>query len=58
MVAAHVITALQTIASRNLEPVDALVVSICSMATSQIGIFAIFGAFLLGATLSAEVSHT
>ena len=37
--AAHVITALQTIASRNLEPIDALVVSICSMATSQIGAF-------------------
>jgi hippurate hydrolase len=37
--AAHVITALQTIASRHLEPVDALVVSICSMATSQIGAF-------------------
>jgi amidohydrolase len=37
--AAHVITALQTIASRNVEPVDALVVSICSMATSQIGAF-------------------
>jgi amidohydrolase len=37
--AAHVVTALQTIASRNLEPVDALVVSICSMATSQIGAF-------------------
>jgi amidohydrolase len=37
--AAHIITALQTIASRNLEPVDALVVSICSMATSQVGAF-------------------
>jgi len=37
--AAHIITALQTIASRNIEPVDALVVSICSMATSQIGAF-------------------
>ena len=37
--AAHVITALQTIASRNVEPVDAVVVSICSMATSQIGAF-------------------
>jgi amidohydrolase len=37
--AAHIVTALQTIASRNLEPVDALVVSICSMATSQIGAF-------------------
>ena len=39
VVAAHVITALQTIASRNVEPVDALVVSICSLATSQIGAF-------------------
>ena len=37
--AAHVITALQTIASRNVEPVDAVVVSICSLATSQIGAF-------------------
>ncbi len=37
--AAHIVTALQTIASRNLEPVDSLVVSICSMATSQIGAF-------------------
>ena len=35
--AAHVITALQTIASRNVEPVDAVVVSVCSLATSQIG---------------------
>ena len=30
--AAHIITALQTIASRNVDPVDAVVVSICSMA--------------------------
>jgi len=37
--AAHVVTALQTIASRNVEPVDAVVVSICSLATSQIGAF-------------------
>jgi amidohydrolase len=37
--AAHVVTALQTIASRNVEPVDAVVVSICSMATSQVGAF-------------------
>jgi amidohydrolase len=37
--AAHIVTALQTIASRNIEPVDALVVSICSMATSQVGAF-------------------
>ncbi len=37
--AAHIVTALQTIVSRNIEPIDALVVSICSMATSQIGAF-------------------
>src|SRR4029079_18995213 len=37
--AAHVATSLQTIASRNVEPVDAVVVSVCSMATSQIGAF-------------------
>jgi hippurate hydrolase len=37
--AAHIITALQTIASRNADPLDAVVVSICSMATSQIGAF-------------------
>jgi amidohydrolase len=37
--AAHVVTALQTVASRNVDPVDAVVVSVCSMATSQIGAF-------------------
>jgi len=37
--AAQVITALQTIASRNVEPTDAVVVSICSMQTSQVGAF-------------------
>ena len=37
--AAHIITALQTVASRNVDPVDAVVVSVCSMATSQIGAF-------------------
>jgi amidohydrolase len=37
--AAHIITALQTIASRNADPLDAVVVSVCSMATSQIGAF-------------------
>jgi amidohydrolase len=36
---AQIITALQTIASRNVEPVDAVVVSICSMQTSQVGAF-------------------
>ena len=37
--AAHVITALQTIASRNVNPVDAVVVSVCSMQTTQVGAF-------------------
>ena len=37
VVAAHIITALQTIASRNVSPVDSVVVSICSMETSQVG---------------------
>ena len=36
---AHIIGALQTIASRSVDPLDAVVVSICSMATSQIGAF-------------------
>ncbi|MGI9134278.1 MAG: M20 aminoacylase family protein, partial [Rhodoferax sp.] len=39
VISAHIITALQTIASRNVNPVDAIVVSVCSMATSQIGTF-------------------
>jgi amidohydrolase len=39
LASAHIITALQSIASRNVNPVDAIVVSICSLATSQIGAF-------------------
>ena len=39
VVSAQVIMALQTIASRTVSPVDAVVVSICSMATSQVGVF-------------------
>jgi amidohydrolase len=39
VVAAQVITALQTVASRNVAPVDAVVVSICSMHSSQTGAF-------------------
>ena len=39
VIAAHVITALQTVASRNANPIDALVVSLCSMQTSQLGAF-------------------
>jgi len=37
--AAQVISALQTIASRNVNPLDAVVVSICSLQTSQLGAF-------------------
>jgi amidohydrolase len=36
---AQIIGALQTIASRNVEPTSAVVVSICSMQTSQVGAF-------------------
>ena len=39
VLAAHIITALQTIASRNVSPVDAVVVSITSMQTSQVGAY-------------------
>jgi len=39
VVSAHLITALQTIASRSVNPIDAVVVSICSLATSQVGVF-------------------
>jgi len=39
VVAAHIITALQTIASRNVDPVDAVVVSLCSLQTGQLGAF-------------------
>ena len=39
VVSAQVIMALQTIASRTVSPLDAVVVSICSMATSQVGVF-------------------
>lgn len=35
--AAQVITALQSIASRNVSPLDAVVVSVCSVQTSQLG---------------------
>ena len=44
--AAQVIGALQTIASRNVEPVDAIVVSICSMQTSQLGAFNVIPDFV------------
>ena len=37
--AAQIIMALKTIASRTVNPLDSVVVSICSMATSQLGVF-------------------
>ncbi|MGH8738873.1 MAG: M20 aminoacylase family protein [Burkholderiales bacterium] len=39
LVSAHIITALQSVPSRNIDPVDALVISVCSMQTSQVGAF-------------------
>ncbi|MGH8744858.1 MAG: M20 aminoacylase family protein [Burkholderiales bacterium] len=39
LISAHIITALQSVPSRNIDPVDALVISICSMQTSQVGAF-------------------
>jgi hippurate hydrolase len=43
---AHIITALQTIASRNVSPLDAIVVSVCSMETSQLGTFNVIPDFV------------
>ncbi|MEW6689174.1 MAG: M20/M25/M40 family metallo-hydrolase, partial [Pseudomonadota bacterium] len=42
----QVIGALQTIASRNVSPLDAVVVSICSMETSQTGVFNVIPDFV------------
>ena len=44
--AAQVISALQTVASRNVSPVDAVVVSVCSMQTSQLGAFNVIPDFV------------
>jgi amidohydrolase len=46
VVAAHVIAALQTIVSRSVSPVDSLVVSLCSMQTSQLGAFNVIPDFV------------
>jgi len=43
---AQIIAALQTIASRNTSPLDAIVVSICSMETSQTGVFNVIPDFV------------
>ncbi len=46
VVTAHVISALQTIASRNANPLDAIVVSVCSMETSQTNVFNVIPDFV------------
>jgi amidohydrolase len=46
IITAQVISALQTIASRNASPVDAVVVSVCSMETSQTGVFNVIPDFV------------
>ena len=57
--AAQVITALQTIASRNANPVDAIVVSVCSMETSQLGAFNVIpGHVLLVGTVRSFKQET
>ena len=43
---AQFISALQTIASRNANPLDAIVVSVCSMETSQTGVFNVIPDFV------------
>ncbi|HWP12440.1 MAG TPA: M20 aminoacylase family protein [Ramlibacter sp.] len=43
---AQIISALQSIASRNLNPLDALVVSVCSMETSQTNVFNVIPDFV------------
>ncbi len=49
---AQIISALQTIASRNTSPLDAVVVSVCSMQTSQVGAFNVIpDAVRLGGTV-------
>jgi hippurate hydrolase len=46
VITAQVISALQTIASRNANPLDAIVVSVCSMETSQTGVFNVIPDFV------------
>ena len=46
VITAQVIAALQTIASRNANPLDAIVVSVCSMETSQTGAFNVIPDFV------------
>ena len=46
VITAQVISALQAIASRNASPLDAIVVSVCSMETSQTGVFNVIPDFV------------
>lgn len=46
VITAQVISALQTIASRNVNPLDAIVVSVCSMETSQTNVFNVIPDFV------------
>jgi hippurate hydrolase len=46
VITAQVISALQSIASRNANPLDAIVVSVCSMETSQTGVFNVIPDFV------------
>jgi len=46
VITAQVISALQSIASRNVSPVDAVVVSVCSMETSQTNVFNVIPDFV------------
>jgi len=46
VITAQVISALQTIASRNANPLDAIVVSVCSLETSQTGVFNVIPDFV------------
>lgn len=46
VITAQVISALQTIASRNASPLDSIVVSVCSMQTSQTGVFNVIPDFV------------
>src|SRR6185295_10652557 len=46
VITAQIIGALQTIASRNTSPLDAIVVSVCSVETSQTGVFNVIPDFV------------
>jgi len=43
---AQIISSLQTVASRNVSPLDSVVVSVCSMQTSQVGAFNVIPDFV------------